>query len=90
MSIFKLIAAGSVAVLLTACDKKPECTEETATAKMNEIMASVQALATTNPEKLAAIAPKLQEIQAELTASGTEDPAAACAALDAIAAELAQ
>lgn len=88
MRVLTLTLALATAGFLAACDDAPICTQETATAKATEVMTAMQALATSDPEKLAAMTPRLTEIQATLTAEGA-DLTAACAALDEIAAEIA-
>ena len=88
MRVFVLAGALSMAGLLAACGDDTTCTQESATAKATEVMTAMQALATSNPEKLAEMTPRLTEIQASLTAEGA-DLAASCKALDDIAAEIA-
>ena len=88
MRVFVLAGAFAMAGLLSACDDNATCTQESATAKATEVMTAMQALATSNPEKLAEMTPRLTEIQTSLTAEGA-DLTAACKALDDIAAEIA-
>ena len=88
MKVFILVGALAMAGFLAACDEDATCTQESATAKATEVMTAMQALATSNPEKLAEMTPRLTEIQAGLTAEGA-DLAASCKALDDIAAEIA-
>jgi hypothetical protein len=88
MRLFILSLTLAATGLLSACDDDATCTQEQATAKATEVMTSLQTLATSDPEKLAALTPRLTEIQGTLTAEGA-DLAAACKALDDIAAEIA-
>jgi ABC-type Fe3+-hydroxamate transport system substrate-binding protein len=81
-----LMLAGALA--LSACGEE-ECTVEVAQKKATEMMAKVQEIATTAPEKLAALQPKIAEIQTQAAAAG-DDPAAACKAIDDLMAELAK
>ena len=87
MRIIVWAGAFAVAGLLSACEDEPTCTQESATTKATEVMTALQALATSNPEKLAEITPRLTEIQTGLTAEGA-DLTAACKALDGIQAEI--
>lgn len=82
-----ILAALGISLSLGACDKKAECTAEQAQAKSAELMTKIQTLAQTNPEKLAALAPKLTELQAKAANAGA-DPAAACAMIEELTAEL--
>ena len=76
------IAALATVALLAACkEEAPKCTPEAANAKMTEFATAMQAAATTNPAKLAELAPKAAEIQQQLTAN-PNDVEAACKALD--------
>lgn len=88
MRVFTLTLAVATAGFLAGCDDAATCTQESATAKATEVMTAMQAMATSNPEKLAEMTPRLTEIQSTLTAEGA-DLTAACAALDEIAAEIA-
>jgi allophanate hydrolase subunit 1 len=87
MKGFILVGAFAMAGLLAACGDDNTCTQESATAKATEVMTAMQALATSNPEKLAEMTPRLTEIQATLTAEGA-DLAAACKALDDLQTEI--
>ena len=78
-----LLLAGALA--LSACGDDA-CTEEVAQKKIADLMAKTQEVATTAPEKLAALQPKIAEIQAKMTAAS--DAEAACAAIDELMAEL--
>ena len=63
------------------------CTPELAQAKATDLTNKIAEMATTAPEKVAAIAPKLQEIASQMAAGG-DDLEAACKALDEMSAEL--
>lgn len=80
-SKFALFALVSLLGLAACNEEKPSCTAEEAQAKATEMMTKLQGLATTNPEKLAAVGAKAQELQADLAAA-QNDPAKACAAVD--------
>ena len=87
MPILAIAAFG----LLTACDDKPACTEEVATQKMNDLTAKMTEMATSAPEKVAALAPKMTEIAAAAQAAGaSNDTEAVCKAIDDMMAELAK
>jgi hypothetical protein len=87
MNMLKLIATLAVMATLAACGDKDTCTQEVATQKATDLMTTVQGLAASDPSKLAALAPKMQELQAKLAGAG-DDPEAVCAAIDEIQAEL--
>ena len=81
-------AALALVALLGACkEEAATCTPEQAQAKMTAFAAEMQKVATTNPAKLAELAPKATEIQQQLAAN-PEDTAAACKALDDLTAML--
>ncbi len=73
--------------LLAACDDKPECTQETIAQKSTELTTKIQEIGATDPAKVAALLPKLQEISTSAAADGS-DLEASCAALDELMAEL--
>ena len=76
------LAALAALALLGACkEDAATCTPEAAQAKMTEFATLMQQAATTNPAKLAELAPKASEIQQQLAANPT-DTVAACKALD--------
>ena len=76
------VAVMAAVLSLAGCkEEKASCTAEEAQKKAAEMTTKLQALATTNPEKLAAVATKAQELQGDLANAGT-DPAKACAAVD--------
>lgn len=88
MPKFTVALALTALIALSACkEDKPACTEDLAKVKLGELTTKMQEVATKDPAKLAALAPKLQDIQAKLTAAGNE-PQAACDALDEIMTEL--
>ena len=81
-------AALALVALLGACkEEAAKCTPEQAQAKMTAFAEEMQKVATTNPAKLAELAPKATEIQQQLAAN-PEDTAAACKALDDLTAML--
>ena len=82
------LAALAALTLLGACkEEEAKCTPEQAQAKMTAFAEEMQKVATTNPAKLAELAPKATEIQQQLAAN-PEDTAAACKALDDLTAML--
>ena len=87
MRILPILATVAAAVFLSACDDKKTCTPELAQAKATDLTNKIAEMATTAPEKVAAIAPKLQEIASQMAAGG-DDLEAACKALDEMSAEL--
>lgn len=81
-------AALALVALLGACkEEEAKCTPEQAQAKMTAFAEEMQKVASTNPAKLAELAPKATEIQQQLAAN-PEDTAAACKALDDLTAML--
>jgi hypothetical protein len=72
---------------LAACNSEEACTEELVKTKSAELTAKMTEVATTKPEKMAELAPKMQEI-AEKAAAGGEDMQAACKAIDEMMVEL--
>jgi outer membrane murein-binding lipoprotein Lpp len=88
MRLIPVLSAVMAVGLLATCDDKPECTQETVMQKGEEFTTKVTELATSNPEKVAALMPKLQQVLTEAQAAGEEDLAASCAALDELMAEL--
>jgi outer membrane murein-binding lipoprotein Lpp len=91
MKLIPIFGAVMALGLLAACnDDAAECTQETLTQKSEEFTAKVTELATTDPEKVAALMPRMQEILTEAQAAGEDDLAASCAALDELMAELAE
>jgi outer membrane murein-binding lipoprotein Lpp len=80
MHRFILLAAFAATLGAAGCSEET-CTEAQAEEKLTALMAKVQEVATANPEKLAEIAPQLEEIQTQAAAAG-DDPAAACKAID--------
>jgi len=72
----------AAALALAGCkEEKAACTPEQAQAKATAMMTKMQELATSNPEKLAAVGARAQELQADL-GNAANDPAKACAAVD--------
>lgn len=89
MRITPIFAALTAAVFLVACDDKPSCTQAQAQTKMTELMTKIQEVGATNPEKLAALAPKAQELAAKAQASGdANNLGEACKAIDEMMADL--
>ena len=82
-SKFAMVALAAVMSLSACKEDKVACTPEEAQKKTTEMVAKMQELATTNPEKLAAVAAKAAELQADLSGAAT-DPAKACDAVDAL------
>ncbi len=80
-----LLAAG----FLAACNSEEVCTTELAQKKATDLSAKLTEVATTDPAKLAAMGPKVQELAAKAAGSG-DDLQAACKAMDEMMAELAK
>lgn len=84
-AVFGLIAVG----FLSACNQEVACTNEVAQQKATDLAARMTELGTSDPAKLAALAPKVQELAAKASAEG-DDFQAACKAMDDMMAELAK
>lgn len=78
---FAAVALMGSLALMGCKEEKKACTPEEAQAKVTEMMTKMQELATTNPEKLAAVGAKAQELQTQLQ-DAANDPAKACEAVD--------
>ncbi len=88
MKIRAIITIAAAVGFLAACDDKEECTQEIITAKSTELITKIQGMATSDPAKVAELAPKIQEIATKAEAAGADDLQASCDALDEIMAEL--
>ncbi|MFZ1471215.1 MAG: hypothetical protein WAT09_19875 [Paracoccaceae bacterium] len=87
MRVLPLLAMVASVGFLSACNEEKPCTQEEAQKKATELTTKITELAQTNPEKVAAFMPKMQEIATKMAAA-PEDVTAACKALDEMAAEL--
>ena len=87
MRIASTILALAATGFLAACTGEEACTQELATKKATDLTTEIQELATSDPAKLAEMAPKVQEL-ATKAAAGGDDLAATCKALDDMMAEL--
>ena len=81
-TILALAATG----FLAACDEET-CTQEIATKKATDLTTKIQEMATSDPAKVAELAPRLQELATKASAGG-DDLSATCKALDEMMAEL--
>ena len=81
-SLLALAAAG----FLAGCTEK-DCTQEIAIQKATDLTTRIEALATSDPAKVAGIAPRLQGLS-RMIAGGDDDLTATCKALDEMLAEL--
>jgi hypothetical protein len=73
---------------LAACNSEEDCTQELISKKTTELQAKVLELTAADPEKLAAVGPKMQEYLSNPAVAGTGDISGACKAIDEIMAEL--
>jgi hypothetical protein len=96
MKLFPVLAAVAAFGLLTACNEEEaaeettvECTQELVTQKAGEVQAKIMELASTDPAKMEALLPKIQEISTAAAANGS-DISGSCKALDDIMAEMAE
>jgi hypothetical protein len=84
--------------LLAACNEEEapaeeasvECTQELVTQKAGEVQAKIAELASSDPEKMQELLPRIQEISTAAAAAGEGDISGSCAALDEIMAEMAE
>ncbi len=88
MTFMPVLAALTAFGLLTACDGKPECTQELVIEKTTDLMTKIQQLGTSDPAKMVALLPKIQDITTQAAAAGEGDLQASCDAIDDIMAEL--
>ncbi len=96
MRLLPLFATMSIVALLSACGGgEATCTEEQAQAKAETMMKKFQEVAASNPQKLAEVGPKFQEIgnrmQTIMGAGGEPtdaQKAEICKAMDEMIAEL--
>jgi predicted small secreted protein len=82
-TILALLATG----FLAACNSEETCTSELAQKKAADLSAKMTEIATTDPAKLAAMGPKVQELAAKAAGTG-DDVQATCKAIDDMMAEL--
>ena len=88
MRIAPLLAALTAATFLVACGEDKSCsTEAEAQQKITALMTKIQEVGTTNPEKLAQLGTKAQEVATKAQAN-PNDLNEACKAIDAMMAEL--
>lgn len=73
--------------LLAACTEDTACTPETARAKAARLNAAIAEIGVKDPARLAELGPKVQELAAKAQGGG-DSLTAACAAMDAMLAEL--
>jgi hypothetical protein len=92
MKLLPLIGALAAFGLLSACneteEESVECTQELVTQKANDVQAKIVELAQTDPAKIEAVLPRIQEISTAAAAAGEGDISGSCAALDEIMAEM--
>lgn len=87
MRIFSAAIVLAAAGVLSACTSEETCTNELAQKKATDLAAKMQQVATSDPMKLAELAPRVQELAAKASAQG-DDLQAACKAMDEMMAEL--
>jgi hypothetical protein len=93
MKLSPVLGAILAVAVLAACNEEEasvECTQELVTQKAGEVQAKIMELATTDPEKMQALLPRIQEISTAAAAAGEGDISASCTALDEIMAEMAE
>ncbi len=92
MRLAPVIAVLAATGFLAACNSEETCTKELADKKVAELQTKMTELTASDPAKVAAVAPKIQEImtKAAAAASSPDDVAGACKAIDEIMAELAK
>lgn len=89
MRILPVLAVVSAVAFLSACKEEVACTQADAEKKATELTTKITELASSDPAKLAELAPKVQELATKAQANGSaEDLNATCKALDEIMAEL--
>lgn len=86
MKKFLLIAVGVAALAGSACSKGPECTQEVATKKAQDMAAALQAAITKDPTKAADLTAKVQAVTAKYQNATTL--ADACKAYDEVTAAI--
>ncbi|WP_245456449.1 hypothetical protein [Mesorhizobium sp. M2A.F.Ca.ET.043.05.1.1] len=80
MKKFLLVAVGVAALAASACSKGPECTQEIAAKKAQDMAAALQAAITKDPSKAADLTAKAQAVTAKYQGATTLDEA--CKAYD--------
>lgn len=83
------ILALAAAVLMAGCTSEEACNEEILQKKTEELMGKMMEVAFTQPEKIEALQPKMQDIGQRAQGTGN-DLRAACKAVDEMLAELAK
>jgi len=86
MKKFLLVAVGMAALAGAACSKAPECTQEVATKKAQDMAAALQAAITKDPSKAADLTAKVQAVTTKYQNSTTL--ADACKAYDEVTAAI--
>lgn len=87
MRFAPLLLAIAATGFLSACNGEETCTNDLARKKATDLAAKLQEFATSDPVKLAELAPRVQELSARTSAEG-DDLQAACRAMDEMMAEL--
>lgn len=87
MRIHTVFAGLLAASLLGACGDDPSCTEAEAQSKLSALLAKVQEVGASNPEKLQSLLPQAQELATQAQ-KGNQDLGAACKSIDSMMAEL--
>jgi len=86
MKKFLLVAVGMAALAGAACSKAPECTQEVAAKKAQDMAAALQAAITKDPSKAADLTAKVQAVTAKYQNATTL--ADACKAYDEVTAAI--
>jgi hypothetical protein len=86
MKKFLLVAVGVAALAGSACSKGPECTQEIAAKKAQDMAAALQAAITKDPAKAADLTAKVQAVTTKYQGATTLDEA--CKAYDELTATI--
>ena len=86
MKKFLLVAVGVAALAGSACSKGPECTQEIAAKKAQDMAAALQAAITKDPSKAADLTAKVQAVTTKYQGATTLDEA--CKAYDELTATI--
>jgi len=86
MKKFLLVGVGVAMLAASACSKAPECTQEIAAKKAQEMTAALQEAITKDPTKAADLTAKVQAVTTKY--QGATTPADACKAYDELTAAI--
>ncbi|RUV41556.1 MAG: hypothetical protein EOQ55_26120 [Mesorhizobium sp.] len=86
MKNFLLVAVGVAALAVSACSKGPECTQEIAAKKAQDMAAALQEAITKDPSKAADLTAKVQAVTTKYQNATTLDEV--CKAYDEVTAAI--